>query len=90
MEKFWHLKMDTSSFNHFYSQFIHLVLDLEYILKILFSKFKYKLMPNIQYQQNSRLKLLTSISVLVKHYLSIYKQIQATNQTNKQIKSQAT
>lgn len=35
--------MGISSFNDFYSEFIRLALDLEYMSKILIREFKYKL-----------------------------------------------
>ncbi len=43
IEKFQNLKMGANSINTFYSRFICLVLDLEYILKIFIWEFKYKL-----------------------------------------------
>ena len=43
MEKFRDLKMGTSSFNDFYSEFIRLALDLEYTSEMLIREFKHKL-----------------------------------------------
>lgn len=34
IEKFWNLKIGISSFNDFYSKFIYLALNLEYMSKI--------------------------------------------------------
>ena len=44
MEKFRELKMGASLFNDFYSEFIQLASNLEYISKMLIRKFKHKLM----------------------------------------------
>lgn len=65
--------MGASLFNNFYSEFIQLVLDLEYISKMLIWEFKYKLMPHLQDRLNFGIELLKIISTLAKYYLSIYK-----------------
>lgn len=43
MKKFWDSKMGINLFNDFYSEFIHLTLNLNYISKMLVHEFKYKL-----------------------------------------------
>ncbi len=48
MEKFRELKMGTSLFNDFYSEFIQLAFNLEYISEMLIKKFKHKLMLQLQ------------------------------------------
>ena len=67
--------MRASLFNDFYSEFIQLASDLEYTSKILIWDFKYKLMPWLQDEFNSNIKLPSIISVLAKRCLSIYKQM---------------
>lgn len=42
------LKMRTGTFSNFYSGFIWLASNLEYTLKMLIKKFKYKLTPSLQ------------------------------------------
>ena len=44
IEKYRELKMGTSLFSDFYSEFIQLVSDLEYFSKMLIWEFKHKLM----------------------------------------------
>ena len=73
MEKFQDLNMGARLFNNFYSEFIRLVLELEYTSKMLIQKFKYKLTPHLQDGLNSYIELSFSILALVKRYLSIYK-----------------
>ena len=46
LKKFRNLKIDISSFNDFYFEFIRLASDLKYMSKILIWKFKYKLIPH--------------------------------------------
>ena len=79
MKKFRELKMEANSFRDFYSEFIRLTSDLEYISEMFIREFKHKLTPRLQNCLNSGIKLLISISVLAKRYLSIYKQMQATD-----------
>lgn len=43
IEKFQNLKIGFSSFKNFYSEFIYLASDLEYISEIFIKEFKYKL-----------------------------------------------
>ncbi len=45
MEMFRELKIGTNLFNDFYSEFICLALDLEFISEMLIQKFKHKLTP---------------------------------------------
>ncbi len=90
MEKFRELKMGTSSFTDFYSEFIRLASDLEYTSKMFIREFKYKLMPRLQDCLNSRVKLPTSISALAKRCLFIYEQMQATDRIRDRTKPQAT
>ena len=66
MEKFQDLKIGTSLFNDFYFEFIRLVLDLEYMSEMLIQEFKHKLIPRLQDQFNSGVKLPNSISALAK------------------------
>lgn len=73
MEKFQDLKMGTNLFNNFYSEFIHLALDIEYMFVMLIQKFKHKLIPRFQNWLNFGVELPTFFSVLVKQCLSIYK-----------------
>ncbi len=77
MEKFRELKMGTSSFTDFYSEFIRLASDLEYTSEILIQEFMYKLMSRLQDRLNSGVELPTLISALAKRCLSIYEQMQA-------------
>ena len=79
MEKFRELKIEASLFSNFYSEFIQLASDLEYTSEMFIWEFKQKLTPRLQDHLNSRVELPTLILVLVKHCLSIYKQMQATN-----------
>ena len=74
------------SFNNFYSKFICLALEVEYISKMLIRKFNHKLTPRFQDRLNSNVKLTLSISALAKRCLSIYKQIQATDKIRNRIK----
>ncbi len=90
MEKFRDLKMGTTLFNDFYSEFIRLASDLEYTFEMLIREFKHKLRPRLQDRLNSEVKLPTSISALVKQCLSIYEQMQATNRFKNRIKTQNT
>ncbi len=90
MENFRDLKMGTSSFNDFYSEFIRLASDLEYTSEMLIREFKHKLTPRLQDRLNSGVKLPNSISALAKQYLSIYEQMQATDRIRDRIKPQAT
>ena len=75
IKKFRELKIETSLFSNFYSEFIRLAFNLKYTLEMLIWKSKHKLMPHLYNCPNSGVELLTSISILIKHYLSIYKQI---------------
>ena len=86
MEKFRDLKICVSSLNDFYSEFICLTSDLEYILEMLIWEFKYKLTSRLQNWLNSEIKLLTSIPALAICYLSIYKQMQVTNKIRNKTK----
>ena len=79
--------MGASLFSNFYSKFIQLAFDLKYTLKMLIQKFKHKLMLQLQNWLNSSIELLSIISALAKHGLSIYKQMQATNWIKKKAKS---
>ena len=79
MEKFRELKMGASLFSDFYSEFIQLASDLEYTSEMLIWEFKHKLTPQLQDRLNSGIELLSIISALAKHCLSIYKQMQATD-----------
>ena len=72
IEKFRDLKMGTSSFNNFYSEFIRLASDLEYTSEMLIWDFKHKLTPRLQDWLNIGVKLLNSILALAKRCLSIY------------------
>lgn len=45
MEKFQELKMGTSFFGDFYSEFYWLASDLKYTSKMFIQEFKHKLMP---------------------------------------------
>ena len=72
MEKFRVLKIDTNLFNNFFSKFIYLTLDLEYISEILIWEYNYKLTPCFQDWLNSEVELPTFISALAKYCLSIY------------------
>ncbi len=82
--------MGTSSFNDFYSEFIHLASDLEYTSEMLIRAFKHKLTPRLQDRLNSGVKLPNSISALAKRCLSIYEQMQAIDRIRDRIKPQAT
>ncbi len=79
--------MGASLFSDFYSEFIRLASDLEYTSEMLIWEFKYKLTPCLQDWLNSEIELLKTISALAKYYLSIYKQMQATNQIREKAKS---
>ena len=87
MEKFRELKMGASSFSDFYSEFIQLASDLEYTSEMLIWEFKHKLMPRLQDQLNSGIKLPKTISALAKRCLSIYKQMQVTDRIREKAKS---
>ena len=87
IKKFPKLKMGASLFSDFYSEFIWLASDLEYILKMLIQKFKYKLTLRLHDRFNSGIKFSKMISILVKQCLSIYKQMQATNWIREKDKS---
>lgn len=78
IKKFPKWKMITSLFTDFYSKFILLLSDLEYKSKTIIWKLKHKLMKRLQDQWNLEIKLIKIIFALVKHCLSIYKQLQAT------------
>ena len=67
--------METNLFNNFYLEFIQLVSNHEYTSKMLIQEFKYKLTPRLQDCLDSKAELYNSILALVKHCLSIYKQI---------------
>ena len=86
MEKFRELKMGTSSFTDFYSEFIRLASDLEYTSEMLIREFKHKLTPRLQDRLNSGVELPTSISALAKRCLSIYEQMQATDRIRNRTK----
>ena len=90
MEKFRELKMGASLFSDFYFKFIWLASDLEYTLKILIREFKYKLTSRLQDQFNSGIELSKTISILAKHCLSIYEQMQVTDWIRKKSKSSTT
>ena len=79
MGKFRKLKMGASLFSDFYFKFIQLASDLEYISEMLIREFKHKLIPCLQNRLNSGIELLKTISELAKHFLTIYKQMQAIN-----------
>ncbi len=87
MEKFRELKMGTSSFSDFYSEFIQLVSDLEYTSEMLIREFKHKLTPRLQDRLNSGIELPSIISALAKRCLSIYEQMQATDWIREKAKS---
>ncbi len=87
MEKFWELKMRTSLLSDFYSEFIWLASDLEYTSEMLIQKLKHKLTPWLQDQLNSGMELPSTISALAKRCLSIYKQMQVTDQIREKAKS---
>ena len=77
-------------FSDFYSEFIQLASDLEYTSKMLIRKFKHKLTPQLQDRLNSGIELASTISALAKRCLSIYEQMQATDQIRKKAKSSTT
>ncbi len=87
MDKFQELKMGASLFSDFYSKFIRLASDLEYTLEMLIREIKHKLMPCLQDRLNSGIELPKTISALAKRCLSIYEQIQATDQIKEKAKS---
>lgn len=86
IEMFREFKMDTNSFENFYSKFICLTSDLEYTSEILIRELQHKLTPRLQDQLNSRVKFLISILAFAKRCLSSYKQMQATDRIRDRIK----
>ena len=78
--------MEASLFSNFYSEFIRLASELEYILEMFIQEFKHKLTPRLQNRPNSGVELPTSISSLAKRCLSIYKQMQAINRIRNRTK----
>ena len=90
MEKFRELKMGASLFSNIYSEFIRLVSDLEYTLEMLIREFKHKLTPCLQDRLNSGIELPKTISALAKRCLSIYEQIQVTDQIREKAMSSTT
>ena len=75
MKKFRELKIETSLFSNIYSEFNQLASDLEYTSEIFIRKFKYKLTLCQQDRLNFEVEFSTSILILTKRYLSIYKQM---------------
>ena len=86
IEKFRELKIEVSLFSGFYLKFIQLASNFEYTSKMLIWKFKHKLTPRLQDCLNSGVELSTSISVLAKCCLFIYKQMQATDKIRNRTK----
>ena len=87
MEKFRGLKIGASWFSDFYSKFIWLASDHEYITEMFIWEFQHKLTPWLQDWLNSGIELPSTISTIAKHCLSIYKQMQATNRIREKAKS---
>ena len=79
MEKFKKLKMGLGFFNTFYSEFIKLVVKLEFIKEMLLQKFMHKLFPRMQDQINFRLEYQNNIKDLAACCQKIYDQILAIN-----------
>lgn len=79
IENFWELKMGASFFSDFYTEFIRLTSDLEYISEILIWQFIQKLISQLQDSLDSGIKLPNTVSILAKWYLNIYEQIQITD-----------
>ena len=78
--------MEASTFNDFYSKFIWLAFNLEYTLEMFIWEFKHKLTPRLQNCLNSKIEFPILILALTKRYLSIYKQMQATDKINNKSK----
>ena len=86
IKKFRELKINAGLFSNFFSKFIWRASDLKYRSEIFLLKFKHKSTPRLQDCLNSRVEFPTSISALVKRFLSIYKQIQTRNKIRNKIK----
>ncbi len=82
--------MGTSSFSDFYSKFIQLASDLEYISEMLISEFKHKLILRLQNRLNSEIELPKTIPILAKRCLSIYDQIPVIDWIKEKVKSSTT
>lgn len=79
MKYFKDLKIDTSSSNNFYCEFICRALEPEYMSKILIEKFKYKQISCFQDKLKSEVELLTAILASTKQCLYINKQMPVTD-----------
>ena len=79
MENFGELKIDSGSFNTFYSEFIKLAAKLEFTKEMLLREFIYKLSPCMQDQMNFGLEYPNNIKDLVAHCQKIYDQMMATD-----------
>lgn len=90
IEIFRELKTRTKSFTDFYSKFIQLVSDLEYISEMFIQELKHKFIPRLQDWLNSGIELLISISTLTKCCLFIYKQMQVIDRIRDRFKAQVT